>query len=54
MATVDEVSEVVDRGRFILDKDQYKVQSQSGQGLLVTCSVNRADIWNTLHEKITN
>ena len=40
MAPIDEVSEVVNGGRLILDKDQNQVQSKSGQGLLVTCCID--------------
>ena len=49
MTTVDEIAQVIDGRRLVFDEDQDQVQRECGQGLLVACSVNGTDIWDTLN-----
>lgn len=48
MAAVDQVSQVVDRGRLILDQDKQEVQRECRERLPITCLVDSADVWDAL------
>ena len=49
MTTVDEIAQVIDGRRLVFYQDQDQVQRECGKGLLVACSVNGTDIWDTLN-----
>ena len=49
MTTVDEIAQVIDGRRLVFDQDQDQVQRECSKGLLVACSVNGTDIWDTLN-----
>ena len=49
MTTVDEIAQIIDGRRLVFYEDQDQMQRECGQRLLVACSVNGTDIWDTLN-----
>ena len=48
MTTVDEIAQVVDGGRLVLYQDQYQMECQCSKRLLVTSSVDGANVRDAL------
>ena len=48
MPTVDEIPQIINRGRLVLDQDQDEVEAESGQCLTVAILVNCADVGDAL------
>ena len=55
VSSVDQVAQVVNRWRFVLDQDEQEVQGQSRQCLTVTRLIDGTDVRYSLRKsKITN
>ena len=48
VTTVDEIAQVVDGGRLVLYQDQYQMECQCGKRLLVTSSIDGANVRDAL------
>ena len=48
MTTVDEIAQVVDGGWLVLYQDQYQMECQCSKSLLVTSSVDGANVRDAL------
>ena len=49
MATIDEIPQIINRGRLVLDQDQDEVEAESCECLAVAILVNCADVGDALY-----
>ena len=51
VSAIDEIAQVFNTRRLILNQDEDEMEGQRGQGLPVSCLVDRTDVWDTLLRK---